>query len=255
MLQLLTWIQFIFTLTILTYTSISDWKKREVPNQIWIFTYPIACLITLIGKITELITLHTILTSLLFSTILGLTLFFAGLYGGADVKALLFIGLSLPLNPFNLTPTTLPFVFTVFCNATLLCLVYPLAIFILNLKDTLRGKNMFEGLELSSKEKTWLFFTTRKISKEKISLKHLPAETIENKKEKPVRKTLHFIQAETDLTTQLKIIKENKELYKTEILTTPTIPSICFFTIALITGTLGNLLIFLITTLQNIIHI
>jgi len=256
MVQLLLWASFAFTLTILAYASILDFRKREVSNWVWIFAYPACCALTFSGWITGVFELEVVLISVGISTMLSLMLFFIGFYGGADVKSLILVGLALPISPHTTTTTTnpiMPFILTIFLNVTILSLAWPLSVFALNIKDTLRGCHMFEGIKLSPKQKLWLLFTKRKIPLEKLSLKYLPAETITIQENgTPTKRVLHFVRAETDLTKHLEILEKHKEHYKNGVLASPTIPTLCFFTPALaISIFFGNLLSLTITLLMQ----
>ncbi|MDR2719475.1 MAG: hypothetical protein LBC03_01545, partial [Nitrososphaerota archaeon] len=146
----------------------------------------------------------------------------------------------------NLPP--LPLILTIFCNSILLSLIWPLTIFALNLKDTLKGKHMFEEIQLTLHQKIWLFFTARQTPIEKIDgLRYFPSEQIEIQKDQPVRKLLRFVKAETDQTKYLKNLHAHKYLYTKGVLASPTIPTIAFFTIALAISPLGNLFIWIVT--------
>ena len=240
--QLLTmWIPFVFTLSVLTYASIFDLKKRAVSNRVWLFAYPIGCIITLTKLAVSLLDVSTVFVSLGVSMVLGFVLFCSGFYGGADVKAIVFMGLTLPTIPhtFN-TPlgfSALPFVLAVFCISTILSLIWPLSIFTLNLKALLIKKvSMFDGIKLTLRQKVLLLFTARYISLTQLeSLRYFPAETVvlQEKNGEPTRKLLHFVKAETNLQKCLDKLKEHSELYQNGVLASPTIPTMIFFTIAL----------------------
>jgi len=239
---LLVWVSFVFTLSVLVFASVFDFRKRMISNWVWVFSYPVGCVMTLFGVVFGVFELGVVLVSVGVSVVLGLVLFFVGFCGGADVKTLLFIGLTLPVSPHTAAAPVIPLILTVFLNTAVLSLVWPLSVFVLNLKDALRGHCLFEE-RVSLKKKLWLLFTTRRVSLEKLGLKYLPVETVEIWEGKPVRRLLRFVRAETDFSKHLKILKEHRELYKNGVLASPTIPSICFFTLALTTAALwGNLL-------------
>jgi len=240
------WIPFVFTLSVLTYASIFDLKKRAVSNRVWLFAYPIGCIMTLSKLAVSLLDVQTVFVSLGVSMVLGFVLFCSGFYGGADVKTLVFMGLTIPTIPhtFN-TPlgfSALPVILAVFCISTILSLIWPLTIFTLNLKDLAKGKNMFEEIQLTLQQKILLLFTARKIPIEKLeTLKYFPAEKAEFQDNKPTRVLLHFVKAETNLSKHLNNLKTNTELYQKGVLASPTIPTICFLTLALTTMLLYTL--------------
>jgi len=240
------WVPFIFALSVLTYASVHDFRKREVSNWIWLLAHPIGCIITIAGLAFNLLNVQTVLASFGISMILSVVLLYTGFYGSADVKALIFIGLTLPTLPITLNPIlnvpALPLILTVFCNSAILSMVWPLFIFILNLKDIVKGKQLFEGINLTIREKVLLLFTTRCMPLEKLekSLRYFPAEEVVLQEGKPNRKLLYFVKAETDLKKHLDHLKEHSELYQKGVLASPTIPTLVFFTVALALVPFGN---------------
>jgi hypothetical protein len=198
-----------------------------------------------------------VFVSVFVAVFLGFVLFWSGFYGGADLKALLFIAITTPTIPITLNPTLnlppLPLILTIFCNSIILSLIWPLTIFSLNLKDTLKGKNMFKDIKLNPLQKTRLFFTARQTPLEKMEgLRYFPAEQIEIQNGQPTRKPLRLMKAETDTTKYLNNMKIHKHLYKKGALASPTIPTIAFFTITLTVAPLGNLFFWTITLLKII---
>jgi Flp pilus assembly protein protease CpaA len=250
--MLLLWLPFVFALSVLAYACVYDLKERQVSNKVWLLAYPTGIILTLTQIVLGLIDSTVVLISVLTAMFLGFVLFRSGYYGGADLKALLFIALTTPtiptiLNPIlNLPP--LPLILTIFCNSILLSLIWPLSIFALNLKDTLKGKHMFKEIQLTLPQKIWLFFTARQTPLQKLDgLRYFPAEQIEIQKGQPARKLLRFVKAETDQTKYIKDLNAHKHLYKKGVLTSPTIPTIAFFTTALAITPLGNLFIWIVT--------
>jgi len=250
--QLLMWVPFIFTLSVLTFASVLDFRKREVSNWVWLLAYPIGCIMTLAGLAFNLLNVQTVLGSFGVSMILGVVLLYTGFYGGADVKALAFVGLTVPTLHITFNPAlsvpTLPLVLVVFCNSAILSMVWPLSIFILNLKDVMKGKQLFEGINPTIREKVLLLFTTRPIPLEELEkkkLKYFPAETVVLQEGKPTKKLLHLMKAETNHSKHVNNLKEHTELCEKGVLASPTIPSIAFFTIALATAPYGVLFFWL----------
>jgi Flp pilus assembly protein protease CpaA len=257
--MMLMWIPFCFALGVLIYAAVIDFRAREVSNWVWLFAYPISCAMTFMGLIFDLFDVSVVLVSFLVSLVLGFVLLYTGFYGGADVKALVFVGLTVPSIPFMVNPVlgvpALPLVLVVFCNSVLLSMVWPLSIFILNLKDALQGKPLFEGNNLFTvREKVLLLFTARCVSLEELetkSLRYFPAETVVLQEGKPTKKLLRFVKADTDLEKYLDTLSEHRELYQKGVLASPTIPSIAFFTLALTTAPLGTLLFWITTLFTN----
>ena len=242
----------------MAYASICDLKTREVSNWVWVLAYPTGFALTLVAVATDALNLETVILSAGISLVLGFALLYFGFYGGADAKALIFIALTFPTYPTAFKPLpgdiAFPTVLTMFFNSVLLSLIYPLTVFALNVKDALRGKKMFEGINATLREKALLLFTARKIGLDKLdkSLAYFPSETIVKQDGKLTRKPLHFIKAEADLSPYLSTLKENRELYKKGVLATPTMPYMIFLALALVLIPLGNLILFLIRYLLKI---
>ena len=239
MLQMLLWVPFVFCLSVLTYVFVLDFKTRSVSNWIWLFAYPIGCAMTLASIVFNLVGVGVVLVSLGVSLFLGLLLLCSGVYGSADAKVIIFLGLTLPAVPFTFNPTlgvfALPLILVVFCSSAILSLIWPLSIFILNLTDLfVKRKSLFEGISLTTRQKVWLFFTARKVSLEKLGgLRYFPAEQVVFLEGEPVRVLVHFVKAETNLETYVNNLESYGELYRGGVLVSPTIPSICFLTVAL----------------------
>lgn len=223
-----------------------DVKSREVPNSVWALAYPVGCTLTAVMLVYNVVNVEMIVLSVGFAVGVGFVLCYFGFFGGADLKALIFVALTVPGHLTVFKPVNsagLPVVLTMFCNSAVLSLIYPFAVFTLNIIDWWRGKKMFEDMHLTVRERMRLLFTTRKISIEKLenTLAYFPLETVVNQNGKPTRKILRFVRAETDLSQLLAILKANKHMYKDGVLATPTVPYIVFFTLGLAVTLFGNL--------------
>jgi preflagellin peptidase FlaK len=91
-------------LSFLIYASWSDYKTREVSNNVWILFAPLAFAVTF----AELYLYESSEALFSYSISFGLTaafaivLFYTGGFGGADAKALMCLALALPFYPENL---------------------------------------------------------------------------------------------------------------------------------------------------------
>ena len=247
--------QFGFALAVLILASILDFRSREISNWLWVVAYPVVCVLSIVGVVTGSFSMETVILSLGFSSAIGCVLFYFGFYGGADMKALIFVGLAIPVYPLVpiLDVSGFQPVLTMFCNSVFLSMICPLSVLALNIRDILRGTKLFEGINVTIREKVMLLFTARKIKLEKLerNLAYFPSETVIKHNGKPTRKLLHFVKAEADLSKFLNAIKENRALYGDGVLASPTIPFILFFTVGLAIVPLGNLVIWAITCLLN----
>jgi len=242
-------LQYAFALAVLVYASISDFKSREVSNWVWVTAYPAGLAMTIVAFASGTLGLETAIFSVGISLALGFVLLYFGFYGGADAKALVFVALTAPAYPMTFKPPfgnpAFPPVLTMFLNSAILSMVYPLSVFLLNVRDALKGKKIFEGINLTAREKILILFTARKVTLDRLgkSLAYFPSETIVTQDGKSTRKTLHFIKAETDLSPYIKNLKDHRELFQNGVLATPTIPFIIFFTLALAIMPFSNLVI------------
>jgi len=260
---LLGFVQFVFALVVLCVGSVCDVKCREVSNRVWVFAYPVGCVLSGVGLVLGLVGVWEFVFSFGCSLVLGFGLFYFGFFGGADVKALIFVGLTVPacsigfgggLVSGGAVLVGLPLVLVMFLNSVFLSLVYPLAVFVVNVKDLLAGKSLFEGLVVSFSWKIRLLFTARKISLEELerNLAYFPLETIVIENGKPVRKVLGFVKAETDLARYLAVLRANEGLFEGGVLATPTIPFVVFFTCGLALAPWFNLTVWAVFTFLGV---
>jgi Flp pilus assembly protein protease CpaA len=122
-------ISYVFALTVLSYASICDLKTREVSNKLWMIVWPAGFTLSALNIILGDLTVSTLALSAGISTILGIATAYFGLFGGADMKALIFIGLTVPAYPEGMRvlfgdPIGIPAV-TVIMNAYIFCMIYP----------------------------------------------------------------------------------------------------------------------------------
>jgi preflagellin peptidase FlaK len=84
----------------MAYAALSDWRTKEVPNKYWLYAI-IGVTFTVIESVFFLNTQQIILEalSITFTVILGSMFFYSNMWGGADAKALITLGVSAPLFP------------------------------------------------------------------------------------------------------------------------------------------------------------
>lgn len=100
--EMLSWARIIVTLVFLSYASWSDFKTREVSNNVWIIFAPIAFLLTAaqflffppIGDMFQSMLYYGL--SFAITSVFSIALFYVGAFGGADAKALMCIALAIP---------------------------------------------------------------------------------------------------------------------------------------------------------------
>jgi preflagellin peptidase FlaK len=150
--------RFAISLIFLLAASVHDIKSREVPNYIWAAFAPIGSALTLISIAlngwNQTIILAWIVT---VAVTIGLSmgLFYLGLFGGADAKALMCLAASMPtqlnqavIKPLMEAHAPIPLPISTFNNAVLSASLLSIAISIRNLIDLARnGRRIFDGLE------------------------------------------------------------------------------------------------------------
>jgi preflagellin peptidase FlaK len=146
--QLSEYISVLISLVALTLASISDIRTREVSDKLWVTYGPMGLALTVYRVWAEPQSLLFAGISIGISIMLALALVFFGLSGGADAKALICLGLALPLPPAIMSPI-LGFVHPFF----------PLVVFVttyiasLSVAVWVLGKNIF----LLSKQRSGIF--------------------------------------------------------------------------------------------------
>ncbi len=153
--NVLLWIRIIVAFVPLVYASISDLRTRMVENELtWLIMIIIGTIITIFEALVfqDLRILFDLAINVGLSFSIAFLLFYAGLFGGADGKALISLSFLFPRNPlifleWGFKPL-LPFFFlTIFSNALLLTVLIPLILALSNLADYLTNKELFNGLE------------------------------------------------------------------------------------------------------------
>ena len=145
------------TLISLTVAAIFDLRTREVPDKVWLVYGPVGLILTIYRLWVEPTLLLFTAASVSLSILVAFGLVFFGLSGGADAKALICLGITLPLPPGIVNPIlgfAYPF-FPIVVLVTGYVVSLSVAVWMLgrNLVVLARhGSGMFEGLE---REPTW----------------------------------------------------------------------------------------------------
>jgi preflagellin peptidase FlaK len=79
--------------------SAFDIKTREVPDWVWLAYGPTGLLLTAIGLFLNPSEALLAVLSIALTTVLAIALVYFGVFGGADAKALICLGITLPLAP------------------------------------------------------------------------------------------------------------------------------------------------------------
>lgn len=224
--------------------SIYDLKTREVSDKIWV-AYGIAGLAnTLIRFLMEPSIILLSVISIAITTALSLGLFYFGLFGGADSKAMICLGLTIPTPPIILQPIVgfahpvFPLVVVILgfvCSASVAVWfgIRNLAAYFMS------GTKMLEGLEQEPRSKKVLaFFTGYPADQLKLQSEFYlyPIEEIVEDPSGPRRSLKLLFSAEAD---REKLLSDfNKGLtsldYHGKVWVTPGLPLLVFILAGLI---------------------
>ena len=85
-------------LVALCVASLLDLKEREVPDKVWLLPGPLLAFLTALSLALGYEPIWPTAISVLLSSLIGLLIYFSGLAGGADAKALFFLAISCPVS-------------------------------------------------------------------------------------------------------------------------------------------------------------
>jgi len=247
-------ISVLVVLAFLGYGSWSDIKTREVSNIVWLLFAPIGAALTVARLFLSPELLWISLGSITAATAFAFLLFYSGVFGGADAKGLICIGVSVPTLPENILLSANffhPFFpVVVLSNSFLVAVSMALYILVRNLfwKYSTR-RSLFFGLE---KEPAWKkafalvsgYKADLREVEEKIYL--YPLEEVVESGGSIERRLNLFVEAEAerqDLLGKLRPYVE-KAVIPSEIWATPGLPMLVFITIGFILAFLLGDLIF-----------
>lgn len=233
--------------------SIFDLRTREVDDRVWLAYGPIGLALTVGRLLMEPSTLVITLISIALTTLFSFGLFYFGLFGGADAKAIICLGVTLPLPPTgfqSLLGYVHPFFPVVVLIIGFLCSAM-LAVWF-GLKNSLtyltEGGRMFEGLENESswKKVSALFLgypTELAELRKKFYL--YPMEEVTRTNEGPRRSLKLYSSAETDREPLISELSKSLDGlgFKGRVWVTPGLPMLLFILVGLIlTLILGDIL-------------
>ena len=253
--QLSECVSVLISLVCLTLASIADLRTREVSDKLWLAYGPIGLALTAYRVSAEPQTLLFTTVSIGVSILLGFALVFFGLSGGADAKALICLGLTLPLPPAIITPM-LGFVHPFF-PVVVLITTYVAS---LSVAVWMLGKNLllfarersriFMGFEREPMWKKCLALITgfpAKLSVLQSTFYLYPMEKVIEDKDGPRRAFQAYSNADVDRDQVLSEFFESikKVGSPSTVWVTPGLPLLVFMLVGLVIGlTVGDPLIF-----------
>jgi len=245
------YISVIISLVALTVASISDVRTREVSDKLWLAYGPVGLALTAYRVWTEPQTLLFTGISIGISIMLALALVFFGLSGGADAKALICLGVTLPLPPTIVTPIlgfAHPF-FPLVVFITTYIASLSVAIWILGRNLILLGKlrsGIFKGFEREPRWKKELALITgfpTETSQLQSTFYLYPMEKVLDDKEGARRTFLACSNADVDRDQVLAEFFESMKKVgsPSTVWVTPGLPLLVFMLVGLVIGlTVGD---------------
>ncbi|MEM1586101.1 MAG: A24 family peptidase C-terminal domain-containing protein [Candidatus Bathyarchaeia archaeon] len=253
-------------LLFLLIASFHDIRSREVPDAVWILFAPLGLALTLSSFILGGLDIQFIFMWILIiamTSCLSIALFYLGLFGGADAKALICLAAAMPLQP-NLSLAKLfaghsiqPFIpppISTFNNAVLLAALSTIPILVRNLVDYMRNKRIFEGLEHEGLlKKAISLLTGYRVDVDKLrSGRHhylLMEEFIEREDGSVVKRLKVFSRLPTDENWPKEMLPA---ALRGKVWVTPGLPFIVFITLGFSAAMLVGDIIFLLVNIALI---
>jgi preflagellin peptidase FlaK len=246
------------TIGVFIAASLSDLKTREISNKFWLIYGPIAGILFGLRLFLSPESIPVILVSTGATVIVAFLLFQFSVMGGADSKALMCLGLALPVGPSFLAPLwQAPFIFYPFPIAILVnsfLLSIGSAVFLLArnlIQRASAGRSLFQGFERESiLRKALVLLTSYKTSFSSLESKVYlyPAEQVTVLDSKPVRQ-FHLVASAAEEREKLVNGLENyKEqgVFSDGVWVTPGLPHLVFLTASLmVTVVVGDLMMWL----------
>jgi len=227
--------------TFLGYSSWRDVVSREVPDRVWLASYPVALGLMAVRLIVQSGPRLLILLSVTAAVVLSLALVYLGIWGGADGKGFICLAIMTPLIPTlggNLSHIVDPFFpLVVFSNAYIASLAAILYAIQRNLR-THPFRALFEGFEGESRSrKAAAFLTGYRVTVEDLESKTFlfPLESVGQERQTPRRRFKFRVRVDSDPREDLKEIKaavDSGMLHGT-IWVSPGLPFLVFVTAGL----------------------
>ncbi len=224
--------------------SISDLKKREVDDKVWIAYAVVGGGLTVARLLIDSSMLLLVLGSIGVAVVFSFALFYFGMFGGADAKAVMCLGLTVPLNPVGYD-SLLGYVHPFFpVNVVLLGFIFSASIAvwygIMNLRSYMNeGSSMFAGVrEQSLWRKIMMMLTGYRATLEQLrSTFYLyPLEEIVSDEAGSHRGIKLFFDAEADRDQMVSKFTESFQSagFSGKVWVTPGLPMLVFILAALL---------------------
>lgn len=245
---------FVVSLFFLSYSAYSDLRIREVSDRVWMAYLPVALVVLFFRIILIPHMLVVPIVSVLVTTSLSFLASYLGLFGGADAKALICLGVTFPTYPQFVKPlltiSNPLFPLAVLYNGYLFSLSTVFYVVMKNLSWKYKtGRSLFENHEdaaLFTKIATFVtgYRTDFRTLKEKVYL--YPMEEVSRSNDGSSRILRLFTHADIERGDLLRDLAEHLKDGE-EVWVTPGIPLLVFLLMGLIsTVFIGDILIWMV---------
>jgi preflagellin peptidase FlaK len=234
----------LITLAFFSLGSYFDLKSREVSDRVWLAYAPLGIAVTVGHLIVGGSALFLVAVSIGLTIVVSFGLFYLGLFGGADAKAILCLGLAIPIAPTTYRPLigyAYPFFPIVVTITSYLCSTsVVLWIGLRNMVHYLhRGEQMFEGFHEELRwRKALACLTGFPVEQARLrSTFYLyPMEKVVQSDSGVRRAFRLFVSAEEDREQEISRLQNQLQQigYDGEVWVTPGLPQLLFLLAALI---------------------
>jgi preflagellin peptidase FlaK len=242
--EVLDTLSILVTLFFFSLGSYYDMKTREVSDRVWLAYAPIGIGLTIAHLVVDASAFFLVAISAGVTVLIAFGLFYLGLFGGADAKAILCLGATMPLPPSSYQPIigyVHPFFPLVVTITSYLCSTSVIIwLGLSNLGRYIsRGNRIFDGLREESLWKKVLASVTGypvEQAKLRSTFYLYPMEEVVETGFAAHREFKLFVSAEEDRAQELSKLEYqlNRMGYEGEIWATPGLPHLVFLLLAII---------------------
>jgi len=243
-LEVLDTLSILVTLIFFSVGSYYDMKAREVSDKVWLAYAPIGIGLTIGHLMVDASALFLVAISAGITVLVAFGLFYLGLFGGADAKAILCLGATMPLAPSSyqtIIGYVHPFLPLVVTITSYLCSTSVIMwIGLSNLGRYIRrGKQIFNGLlEESLWKKVLACISGYPVDQTKLRSTYYlyPMEEVVETGSGAHRAFKLFVSAEEDRTQEISKLESQLDRigYTGEVWVTPGLPHLVFLLLAII---------------------
>ncbi len=232
------------SLAFLSAGSVSDLRTREASDKLWLLYGPIAAAVTASRLLANPGGILLSAISIAVTVAFAFGLFYFGVFGGADAKAMMCLALAMPLTPTGISPYLgyahpfFPIVVLVsgYFIAAFVTLYYVLKNSISAIE---RGGSIFQDFERERVASKLLAFATgyrTNLANLKRTFYLYPMEEVKLEGDTVTRRLRLFVGAEADRDELVENLEKGLGDTKSDVWVTPGLPMLVFLTAGLLTA-------------------